>query len=38
VPFHRAEQSLAGSVLRLLGDRVDRMAQFTGIDWDKALT
>src|SRR3954451_25215678 len=38
VPFHRAEQSLAGSVLRLLGDRTDRMAQFTGVDWDKALT
>ncbi|PRY17032.1 DNA helicase/exodeoxyribonuclease V alpha subunit [Pseudosporangium ferrugineum] len=38
VPFHRAEQSLAGSVLRLLGDRGDRMAQFSGVDWDKALT
>lgn len=37
VPFHRAEQSLAGSVLRLLGDRTDRMAQFTGVDWGKAL-
>jgi exodeoxyribonuclease V alpha subunit len=38
VPFHRAEQSLAGSVLRLLGDRTDRMAQFAGVAWDKALT
>ncbi|MDP9792444.1 exodeoxyribonuclease V alpha subunit [Catenuloplanes nepalensis] len=37
VPFHRAEQSLAGSVLRLLSDRTDRMAQFVGVDWDKAL-
>ncbi len=37
VPFHRAEQSLAGSVLRLLSDRTDRMAQFAGVDWDKAL-
>ena len=24
-------------MLRLLGDRTDRMAQFTGLDWDKAL-
>lgn len=38
VPFHRAEQSLAGSVLRLLGGRTDRMAQFAGVDWDKALS
>ncbi|WP_026267932.1 ATP-dependent RecD-like DNA helicase [Micromonospora sp. CNB394] len=38
VPFHRAEQSLASSVLRLLGDRTDRMAQFTGVDWGRALT
>jgi exodeoxyribonuclease V alpha subunit len=37
VPFHRAEQSLAGAVLRLLGDRTDRMAEFGGVDWDKAL-
>jgi exodeoxyribonuclease V alpha subunit len=29
---------LAGSVLRLLDHRTDRMAQFTGVDWDKALT
>jgi exodeoxyribonuclease V alpha subunit len=38
VPLHRAEQSLAGSLLRLLGDRADRMGQFTGVDWAKALT
>jgi exodeoxyribonuclease V alpha subunit len=38
VPFHRAEQSLAGSLLRLLAERTDRMGQFTGVDWDKALT
>jgi exodeoxyribonuclease V alpha subunit len=37
VPFHRAEQSLAGSLLRLLGDRGDRMAQFAGVDWTRAL-
>ncbi|MCX5121724.1 ATP-dependent RecD-like DNA helicase [Micromonospora sp. NBC_00362] len=38
VPFHRAEQSLAGSVLWLLGSRTDRMAQFARVDWEKALT
>ncbi|MGC4750678.1 ATP-dependent RecD-like DNA helicase [Micromonospora sp. DT201] len=38
VPMHRAEQSLAGSVLRLLGGRTDRLAQFAGVDWDKALS
>jgi exodeoxyribonuclease V alpha subunit len=37
VPFHRAETSLAGSLLRLLGDRTDRMPQFGDVDWDKAL-
>jgi hypothetical protein len=36
VPFHRAEQCLAGSVLGLLGDCTDRMAPFTGVNWDKA--
>ncbi|MGI5523043.1 SF1B family DNA helicase RecD2 [Micromonospora sp. CA-259024] len=38
VPFHRAEQSLASSVLRLLSSRTERMAQFAGVDWDKALS
>ncbi len=38
VAFHRAEQSLAGSLVRLLGDRADRMPQFAGVDWGKALT
>jgi exodeoxyribonuclease V alpha subunit len=38
VPLHRAEQSLGGSLLRLLGERGDRMPQFTDVDWGKALT
>ncbi len=37
VPFHRAEQSLAGSLLRLLNERADRLPHFTGVDWPKAL-
>jgi hypothetical protein len=37
VPFHRAETSLAASLLRLLRDRADRMPHFTGVDWDTAL-
>jgi exodeoxyribonuclease V alpha subunit len=37
VPFHRAESSLATSLLRLLHTRADRMPAFTGVDWDKAL-
>jgi exodeoxyribonuclease V alpha subunit len=37
VPFHRAETSLAGSLLRLLRDRTDRMPQFADVDWDRAL-
>jgi exodeoxyribonuclease V alpha subunit len=37
VPFHRAEQSLAGSLLRLLGDRADRLPHFIGVDWTRAL-
>lgn len=36
VPFHRAETSLAGSVLRLLNTRADRMPAFAGVDWSKA--
>jgi exodeoxyribonuclease V alpha subunit len=37
VPFHRAEISLAGHVLRLLRGPEDRMAAFQDVDWDKAL-
>ncbi|MGS2619956.1 SF1B family DNA helicase RecD2 [Micromonospora sp. LZ34] len=37
VPFHRAEQSLAGSLLRLLHNRADRLPHFTSVDWGKAL-
>ncbi len=37
VPFHRAETSLAGSLLRLLRERADRMSPFATVDWDKAL-
>ncbi|MEU8823226.1 ATP-dependent RecD-like DNA helicase [Streptomyces sp. NPDC048636] len=38
VPFHRAELSLAGQVLRLLRTEEDRMPAFRGVDWEKALT
>jgi len=37
VPFDRAEASLAGSLLRLLDGREDRMPAFAGVDWAKAL-
>lgn len=37
VPFHRAEISLAGQVLRLLRGGEDRMPGFQDVDWDKAL-
>jgi exodeoxyribonuclease V alpha subunit len=37
VPFHRAETALAGSLLRLLNDRADRMPHFVDVDWAKAL-
>jgi exodeoxyribonuclease V alpha subunit len=37
VPFHRAENALAGSLLRLLRDRADRMPQFVDVDWERAL-
>ncbi|MEU5101714.1 ATP-dependent RecD-like DNA helicase [Streptomyces sp. NPDC021354] len=37
VPFHRAEISLAGQVLRLLRGGEDRMPAFQDVDWDKAL-
>lgn len=38
VPFHRAEQSLSFSLLRLLHDRADRLPHFASVDWGKALT
>ncbi len=38
VPFHRAEQSLAAALLRLLGDRADRLAHFTDVAWDRAMS
>jgi exodeoxyribonuclease V alpha subunit len=37
VPFDRAETSLAGSLLRLLDGRADRMPAFATVDWGKAL-
>jgi exodeoxyribonuclease V alpha subunit len=37
VPFHRAETSLAGSLVRQLRERTDRMPHFMDVDWDKAL-
>ncbi|WP_233625143.1 ATP-dependent RecD-like DNA helicase [Actinoplanes sp. ATCC 53533] len=37
VPFHRAEISLANSLLALLHGRADRMPQFAGVAWTKAL-
>ncbi|AXG77962.1 SF1B family DNA helicase RecD2 [Streptomyces paludis] len=38
VPFHRAELSLSGQVLRLLRTGEDRMPAFRDVAWDKALT
>jgi exodeoxyribonuclease V alpha subunit len=38
LPFHRAETSLAGSLLALLRTSRDRLKAFAGVDWDKALT
>ena len=38
VPFHRAEISLSGQVLRLLRGREDRMPAFRDVAWDKALS
>jgi exodeoxyribonuclease V alpha subunit len=38
VPFHRAEQSLAGTLLSLLQDRAERMPSFADVDWAKALS
>ncbi|MFD0413918.1 ATP-dependent RecD-like DNA helicase [Streptomyces sp. NPDC127108] len=37
IPFHRAELSLAGQVLRLLRAPEDRMPGFADVAWDKAL-
>ncbi|MGA4848949.1 ATP-dependent RecD-like DNA helicase [Streptomyces sp. G5(2025)] len=37
VPFHRAELSLAGQLLRLLKTPEDRMPAFRDVAWDKAL-
>ncbi|MEU1630011.1 ATP-dependent RecD-like DNA helicase [Streptomyces sp. NPDC020096] len=37
VPFHRAEISLAGQLLRLLRGPEDRMPAFRDVAWDKAL-
>ncbi|MER7758308.1 ATP-dependent RecD-like DNA helicase [Streptomyces sp. NPDC097619] len=37
VPFHRAELSLTGQLRRLLGAEEDRLAGFSGVDWEKAL-
>ncbi|GAA4678830.1 ATP-dependent RecD-like DNA helicase [Streptomyces chumphonensis] len=36
-PFHRAEQSLAGQLRRLLHTREDRLPAFADVDWEKAL-
>ena len=35
VPFHRAECSLAGSLLRLLHHRADRLSAFADVDWGR---
>ncbi|GGX09798.1 ATP-dependent RecD-like DNA helicase [Streptomyces malachitofuscus] len=37
VPFHRAEVSLSGRLLRLLRTDEDRMPAFQDVAWDKAL-
>ncbi|MBP2471534.1 exodeoxyribonuclease V alpha subunit [Crossiella equi] len=37
VPFHRAELSLAGSLLRLLRTPANRLPDFASVDWTKAL-
>jgi exodeoxyribonuclease V alpha subunit len=37
VPFHRAEISLAGQLLRLLRGPEDRLPAFHDVDWDKAM-
>ncbi|MBO4207211.1 SF1B family DNA helicase RecD2 [Micromonospora echinofusca] len=37
VPFHRAEQSLAGGLLRLSRTSADRLPAFADVDWTRAL-
>ncbi|MFI1988452.1 ATP-dependent RecD-like DNA helicase [Actinoplanes sp. NPDC020271] len=37
VPFHRAEMSLANTLVSLLRDKSDRMPHFHDVDWSKAL-
>jgi exodeoxyribonuclease V alpha subunit len=37
VPFHRAERSLAGGLLDLLGSREERLPTFSKVDWPAAL-
>src|SRR5690606_3469902 len=37
VPFHRAEMSLAGQLLRLMRTDEDRMPAFRNVAWDRAL-
>ncbi|WP_037906939.1 SF1B family DNA helicase RecD2 [Actinacidiphila yeochonensis] len=37
VPFHRAELSLTGQLMRLLRGPEDRMPAFQDVEWDKAL-
>jgi exodeoxyribonuclease V alpha subunit len=37
VSLHRAETSLAGSLIRLLNERADRMPHFADVDWGRAL-
>ncbi|GAB3495187.1 SF1B family DNA helicase RecD2 [Amycolatopsis cihanbeyliensis] len=38
LPFHRAEISLSGQLLRLLRTSADRMPAFASVDWDRALS
>jgi exodeoxyribonuclease V alpha subunit len=37
VPFHRAEQSVASTLISLLRAKADRMPYFHDVDWGKAL-
>ncbi|MFC7545999.1 ATP-dependent RecD-like DNA helicase [Plantactinospora sp. GCM10030261] len=37
VPFHRAESALAGSLVRLLREKADRLPAFADVAWDRAL-
>jgi exodeoxyribonuclease V alpha subunit len=37
VPFHRAEQSLASTLVSLLRHKADRMPHFHDVDWSRAL-